>query len=200
MGLGALTDVIGPERVVGIPVGEVTAARLRLAARRARHAVLRRPRRPRRRPRLRRRRPSRRAPSALVVERELPGHRRPAAGGRPHPPCAGRCGRRLVRPAVGAADGDRRDRHRRQVDGHRPHRRDAVGLPVASRPDRDRLHRHLRRPRAQPPSATRRRRRSSSRSCWPGWSRPATTASSWRPRRTGWRWSGRATAASTSAW
>ena len=24
-GLGALTDVIGPERVVGIPVGEVTA-------------------------------------------------------------------------------------------------------------------------------------------------------------------------------
>ena len=25
MGLGALTDVVGPERVIGIPVGEVTA-------------------------------------------------------------------------------------------------------------------------------------------------------------------------------
>ena len=36
MGLGALTDVIAPERVVGLPVGEVSGARLRLAPRRRR--------------------------------------------------------------------------------------------------------------------------------------------------------------------
>ena len=132
MGLGALTDVIGPERVIGIPVGEVTS--LAYDSRRV-------------------------TPGALffavpgvhvdghdfvveaiasgavgvVVEREVGGRIGPAARGGEQPPCAGRCRRPLVRAAERAADGRRRHRHRWQVDGHRPRRRDAVGMRAPRR-------------------------------------------------------------------
>ena len=149
MGLGALTDEIAPERVVGIPVGEVTS--LAYDSRRVGtgDAVLCGAGGPRRRPRLcrgcgrsGRGRRGRRARAAR--------HRGPAAGRRPHASRAGRCRRRLVRATVEAADRHRRHRDRREIHGDGPDRRDAVGLSMASRPDRDRLHGHRSGARTEP--------------------------------------------------
>ena len=98
MGLGALTDVIGPERVIGIPVGEVTS--LAYDSRRVTPGAL-----------------FFAVPGVHVDGHEfvaeaiaagaVGGRRRargrgrigPAAGGGEQPACAGRCRRPLVRAA-----------------------------------------------------------------------------------------------------
>ena len=124
MWLGELADVIGPERVVGMPVGEVTS--LAYDSRDAHSGTL-----------------FFAVPGdhvdghdyvleavthgavGVVAERETPRDRRAAADRAPHPRRPGRCRRRLVRTPLGAPRGDRRDRHRRQDHDLLPGRRRA---------------------------------------------------------------------------
>ena len=151
MGLGALTDVVGPERVIGIPVGEVTALAYDSRAVVPGHALLRRSRRPRGRPRIRaapavdggrhrRRRRARAGRASTVPQLVVDRTRRALADAADE--WFGRPSEQLKVIGVTGTDG------KSTVTG--PHGRDALGLPLASRPDRHGLHRHLRRPRAQP--------------------------------------------------